>query len=112
VLEPGAGTSVIDPAYSAALAAEQATETAAEGAPGNAETVAPAIEGEVRGEPRQVPQILPPASGETVAAQKPFRGRPAEPQKEASEAAVQPVEPQTVLDSGVSDGAEQEAHHA
>ena len=112
MLEPGAGTTVIDPTYSAALAAEEAAGKAVESASASSETVVPSIEGEVRGEPRQVPQILPPASGEPVAAQKPFRGRPAEPPAESSEASPQPVEPQTVLDSGLSNGTEQEAHHA
>ena len=112
MLEAGAGTTVIDPTYSAALAAEEAAGKAVESASASSETVVPSIEGEVRGEPRQVPQILPPASGEPVAAQKPFRGRLAEPPTESSEATPQTVEPQTVLDSGLSNGTEQEAHHA
>ncbi|HEX4321037.1 MAG TPA: twin-arginine translocase TatA/TatE family subunit [Acidobacteriaceae bacterium] len=57
-------------------------------APAASENVdsAPAVDGEVRGEPRSFPagyvegqiRIQPPTSGETVAAQKPFRGRVAE----------------------------------
>ena len=73
-LEPGVGTTIVDPAYSAALAAETASETPS----ANAES-APAVEGEVRGDPHRAPQIQPPATGETIAAQKPFRGRIEEP---------------------------------
>lgn len=94
VLEPGVGTTIIDPTYSAALAAEEAAA--------KAEAV-PAVEGEVRGEARRVPQIQPPATGETIAAQKPFRGRVAEATAEAAAADVNP--------EGQA-GTEQEAHHA
>jgi sec-independent protein translocase protein TatB len=109
VLEPETAATVIDPAYSAALA----TETASETSPANAESVPP-VSGEVRGEQNRSPLIQPPASGETVAAQKPFRGRVAEPVTEAvnsTDESAASLEPQTVLDSPVSAGAEQEAHH-
>jgi sec-independent protein translocase protein TatB len=115
VLEPGAGTTVIDPTYAAALAAEKAAEAAPV-----VEESAPAVAGEVRGEPRRFPHIQPPVSGQTVEAQKPFRGRVEEPTKESGAAPAQAEEAQTVLDSrvssgvdsGVSAGAEQEARHA
>jgi sec-independent protein translocase protein TatB len=111
VLEPGAGTTVIDPTYAAALAAEEAAEASAV-----VEESAPAVTGEVRGEPRRFPHIQPPVSGQTVAAQKPFRGRVEEAGTESGAAPAQAEEAQTVLDSGldsgVSSGAEQEARHA
>jgi hypothetical protein len=52
----------------------------------NAPAGVPAVDGEVRGEPRSFPagyvegqiRIQPPTTGETVAAQKPFRGRVAD----------------------------------
>jgi sec-independent protein translocase protein TatB len=49
--------------------------TANIGAENETAEAAPAVSGEVRGEPRKFPNIQPPASGDPVAAQKPFRGR-------------------------------------
>jgi len=70
VLELGSGETVAEPRYS---------DGPPEGGSAVAEAVdevAPAVAGEVRGEPRKFPPtIAPPASGEIVAAQKPFRGR-------------------------------------
>jgi sec-independent protein translocase protein TatB len=62
VLELGAG----EPEVAANIGAESHAETS---------ETAPAVTGEVRGEPRKFPNIQPPASGDPVAAQKPFRGR-------------------------------------
>jgi sec-independent protein translocase protein TatB len=68
--------------------------------------------GEVRGEPEQYPQIQPPFSGETIAAAKPFRGRPAEhvavetdiPAESVSESGAEPTRatdlPVVVSDEG------------
>jgi sec-independent protein translocase protein TatB len=119
VLEPGSGTTVIDPTYAAALAAEEAAEAAPV-----VEESAPNVAGEVRGEPRRFPHIQPPVSGQTVEAQKPFRGRVEEASTGSGDELARAEEPQTILDSGVnsrvdsgvdsgvSAGAEQEAHHA
>ena len=96
---------------------------------------APAVDGEVRGEPRRFPQdhvqgqmqsalrVQPPTSGETIAAQKPFRGRQSEVTTESGDAPTKVVEtPVVVEDDGrigtevqpgvTSDSAiEREAHH-
>ncbi len=91
----GMGSSIAEPAETSA-----ATEPA------------PEAEFEVRGEPRRFPHIQPPASGETIAAQKPFRGRVAE----AAEPSVEPLteaatanEPQS--SAATESGTEQDAHH-
>jgi sec-independent protein translocase protein TatB len=105
-----------------------------------AEESAPSVEGEVRAEApgfpaNHVPEILPPASGETIAAQKPFRHRvpevAPEPVTESGSPAVhEPAEPlsqSVVADEGRTGfevqpgieispraqaaGAEQEVHH-
>jgi sec-independent protein translocase protein TatB len=99
----------------------------AESPPAESET-APAVEGEVRGEPKRFLQdqmqgqmqassqsqivIQPPTTGETIAAQKPFRGRPSE-----AENLEQSIEV-TGHDGGEAQpglsaqaGAEEEAHH-
>jgi sec-independent protein translocase protein TatB len=104
VLEPGVGTTIIDPTYSAALAAEGAAATGATMA-----ELAPPVEGEVRGEARRGPQIQPPATGETVAAQKPFRGRLPDVTAESNDEAAE-ASPAGQPESQA--GAEQEAHHA
>ncbi len=109
-LEPGAGTTVIDPTYAAALAAEEAAATSP--AVGESGEAAPAVTEEVSGEPRRVPHIQPPVTGETVAAQKPFRGRIKEEAADSGDALTEPAEPQTPLGPEVSAGAEQEARHA
>jgi len=94
---------------------------------------APAVDGEVRGEPRRFPQdqiqgqiqnslrIQPPATGETIAAQKPFRGRQSEVTTESGDAPTKFVDTPVVVEDearigtevqpGVSTGTEQEAHH-
>jgi hypothetical protein len=94
----------------------------------------PAAQGEVRGEPRRFPHIQPPASGETIAAAKPFRGRSAETGAETvTESGAEPTHvadlPVVVVDEGrigteVQPGvsvqdklrnkaeSEREAHHA
>jgi sec-independent protein translocase protein TatB len=109
VLEPGVGTTIIDPTYSSALEAEEAAAKA---------QAVPAVEGEVRGEAARGLQILPPSTGETIAAQKPFRGRAAQ---ETAEVVAGPgdgavagaVEAQPAgQQAGSPTGAEQEAHHA
>ena len=113
-LEPGAGTTIIDPAYAAALAAEDEAKTADE-TPSAEAAFAPAVVGEVRGEPRRFPHIQPPVTGETIAAQKPFRGRVEEPPTETGNESREPAQPegtQTIVDPGVSAGAEKEARHA
>jgi len=71
-----------------------------------AEAESESVPGEVRGEPRKfpptIPTIAPPATGETIAAQKPFRGRAPEPES-VEETVAEVVEtPQTPL------GAEEE----
>jgi sec-independent protein translocase protein TatB len=84
--------------------------------------------GEVRGE--RFPSIQPPSSGETIAAARPFRGRPAEPSAEngtesVSESGSEPTHtastPVMVKDEGrvgtevqpgVNTEAEQDVHHA
>jgi sec-independent protein translocase protein TatB len=121
-LEPGAGTTVIDPTYAAALEAENAAKVADDKA--SAEGIAPAVAGEVRGEPRRFPHIQPPVTGETIAAQKPFRGRVEEAPQETGEAPKEPAQteevPAIVDSSGVNaateqrmeEGTEQEARHA
>lgn len=93
--------------------------------------MAPAVDGEVRGEPRRFPpnpvrdqvRIQPPSTGETVAANRPFRAAPAE-DSEAESATAQAAaesasEPPAPLESaeapaatGESSGMEQPAHHA
>ncbi len=94
----GMGSSIAEPAESQESSA--ATEPA------------PEAEFEVRGEPRRFPHIQPPVSGETIAAQKPFRGRVpemTEPQVEsASEAATEAV-PESIASSESATG--QDAHH-
>jgi sec-independent protein translocase protein TatB len=118
-LEPGAGTTVIDPAYAAALEAENAAKITEDKASAE-EAVAPAVAGEVRGEPRRFPHIQPPVTGETIAAQKPFRGRVEEAATETGDGPKEPAQPQeapAIVDSsGVSAGAgqrtEEEARHA
>lgn len=50
--------------------------------------VASAVDGEVRGEPRKFPPVLPPSSGETVAAARPFRTYGAEETPQPDEAAA------------------------
>ncbi len=109
-LEPGAGTTVIDPSYAAALEAENAAKITDDKASAE-EAVAPAVAGEVRGEPRRFPHIQPPVTGETIAAQKPFRGRVEEA---ASETGDGPKETAQAPDApaGVNAGTEEEAHHA
>jgi len=109
VLEPGAGTTVIDPGYAAALAAEDAGAT-----PTAVEESAPAVTGEVRGEPRRFPHIQPPVTGEMIEAQRPFRGRVEEVAAEVGNDPKEPAQPQeapAILDSSLNAGAEQEAHH-
>ena len=83
---------------------------------------APAVEGEVRGEPWKAPQILPPSSGETVAAQKPFRGRveaSVEASAESAETFAEPINgthgqisenPPASSETATESG--QEVHHA
>jgi sec-independent protein translocase protein TatB len=113
-LEPGAGTTVIDPAYAAALEAENAAKITDAKASAE-EAVAPAVAGEVRGEPRRFPHIQPPVTGETVAAQKPFRGRVEETAPETGDGPKEPLQSEeapAIVDSGVNSGPEQEAHHA
>ena len=82
-----------------------AANESVESAPGSA----PAVEGEVRGEPRSFPagyvegqiRIQPPANGETVAAQKPFRGRVAEVTTESGDGANRELDsPVVVTDEG------------
>ena len=76
-----------------------------------------AAAGEVRGEPRKFPPVMPPSTGETVAAQKPFRGRvpeevsgetPAEPAAEidggAFHSLVEPIELEKEIDKEVHHG--------
>jgi sec-independent protein translocase protein TatB len=67
---------------------------------------------EMRGEPRKFPPVMPPSSGEVVAAAKPFRGRVPEtvPETVAESAAETPAGDET-HPSSVS-GTEHEAHHA
>jgi sec-independent protein translocase protein TatB len=92
--------------------------------------VAPAVMGEVRGEPRKFPPtIQPPTSGETIAAQKPFRGRvpdsnaemvtepgaEADPLVEAAIVVADEGRIETELQSDVEPvnaGTERETHHA
>jgi sec-independent protein translocase protein TatB len=70
--------------------------------------VAPAVEGEVRAEATNTPAIQPPASGETIAAQKPFRHRvpeiAPEPVTESGSPATHepsaPLAPSVVADQG------------
>jgi sec-independent protein translocase protein TatB len=95
---------------------------------------ASAVEGEVRGEPKRFLQdqmqgqmqassqsqivIQPPTTGETIAAQKPFRGRPSEA---SSEEPVSSTETSTGSEASIRSeaepvvsaqaGAEEEAHH-
>jgi sec-independent protein translocase protein TatB len=96
------------------------------------EESAPSVEGEVRAEAPGAPAILPPTSGETIAAQKPFRHRvpevAPEPVTESGSPAIhEPAEPLLVSDEGrigtevqpgievspraQAAGAEQEVHH-
>jgi sec-independent protein translocase protein TatB len=108
------------------LAAEQASRVALEAAPQpaaepaalelgagagepevaaniGAETVeaAPAVTGEVRGEPRKFPNIQPPASGDPVAAQRPFRGRVEDVATESGDGASRELDaPVVVADEG------------
>jgi len=90
---------IAEPAPQQAEAADLVTSAnvGAESAEAVSET-APAVEGEVRGEPKRFLQdqmqgqiqassqsqivIQPPTTGETIAAQKPFRGRPSEASSE------------------------------
>jgi sec-independent protein translocase protein TatB len=86
-LELGAGAG--EPEVAANIGAEAAAETA------------PAVAGEVRGEPRKFPNIQPPASGEPIAAQKPFRGRVEEVATESGDEASRELDaPVVVADEG------------
>ena len=86
-LELGAGAG--EPEVAANIGAEAAAETA------------PAMAGEVRGEPRKFPNIQPPASGDPVAAQKPFRGRVGEVATESGDEASRELDtPVVVADEG------------
>jgi sec-independent protein translocase protein TatB len=97
--------------------------------------IAPAVEGEVRGEPRRFLQdqmqgqvqnalrVQPPATGETIEAQRPFRGRQSEVTTESGDAPTRVVDtPVVVEDEGrigtevqpgvtVDAATEREAHH-
>jgi sec-independent protein translocase protein TatB len=89
-LELGAGAG--EPEIAANIGAESHAETG--------ETV-PAVAGEVRGEPRKFPHIQPPASGDPVAAQKPFRGRIEEVATESGDGASRELDaPVVVADEG------------
>ena len=62
----------------------------------------PAVQGEVRGEPRRFPPILPPSSGETIAAARPFRGQAVEHPETAAESVTESgAEPTRATDSPV-----------
>lgn len=101
-------------------------------APDTAEAT-PSVEGEVRGEPRRFPpdqvRIQPPSTGETVAANRPFRSTSAEAPAEtaaepenatvaesteapASEVSATAESSETPAKTGESSGMEQPAHHA
>jgi hypothetical protein len=87
-LELGSGETVVEPSNSAGLSAGLSEDGFSAEKTDVIGEVAPAVAGEVRGEPRKFPPtIAPPASGEVVAAQKPFRGRV-------------PEAPETVTESG------------
>ena len=89
-LELGAGAG--EPEVAAYIGAESAAETVES---------APAVTGEVRGEPRKFPNIQPPASGDPVAAQKPFRGRAEEVATESGDVASRELDaPVVVVDEG------------
>jgi sec-independent protein translocase protein TatB len=131
VAEPS--TLTVEPAASAGET-EAAANIGAENAQAVSET-APAVEGEVRGEPRRFPQdqvegqmqnalrVQPPTTGETIEAQRPFRGRQNEVTTESGDAPTKVVDaPIVVEDEGrigtevqpgvVSEaGTGREAHH-
>jgi sec-independent protein translocase protein TatB len=88
-LELGAGS--VEPEVAANIGAESHAE---------AGEAAPAV-GEVRGEPRKFPNIQPPASGDPVAAQKPFRGRVEDVATESGDEASRELDaPVVVADEG------------
>jgi sec-independent protein translocase protein TatB len=58
---------------------------------------APAVVGEVRGEPRKFPHIQPPASGDPVAAQKPFRGPVEDVATESGDESSRELDPPVVV---------------
>jgi sec-independent protein translocase protein TatB len=90
-----------------AVTVDAASETAAPeiavnlGAESPAEAASPAVAGEVRGEPRKFPHIQPPASGDPVAAQKPFRGRIEDVATESGDEPARDLDtPVVVVDEG------------
>jgi sec-independent protein translocase protein TatB len=108
-------TAVAETAVAELAVAETAPEAAADaGAESEPAAVeAAAVSGEVRGEPRRFPadhvpghvpgeiRIQPPATGETVAAQKPFRGRQDDVTTESGDAATHELNaPVIVADEG------------
>ena len=72
-----------------------------------------AVAGEVRGEPRKFPPVLPPSTGETIAAQKPFRGRVPEaaPTEATSDEAVAEPEGGALHPLVADKETEEEVHH-
>ena len=95
----------VAPAAAVDAASETTTPevTANIGAEGTAEVVeaAPAVTGEVRGEPRKFPHIQPPAGGDPVAAQRPFRGRVEEVATESGDEPTRELDaPVVVADEG------------
>ncbi len=96
-LPPPAAPAVLE-AGAQASSPEAAANLDAESAP--VET-APAVAGEVRGEPRPFPQIQPPSTGETIVAQKPFRGRQEDVATESGDEPSRELDaPVTVADEG------------
>ena len=104
----------------------EASDSAGGAVPAEEAEIAPAVAGEVRGEPQPGLQIQPPSIGETVEAQRPFRGRVEEVTTESGDHATRTVETPVVVEDegrigtevqpGVSAEAvtstEREAHHA
>jgi sec-independent protein translocase protein TatB len=86
------GTGAGEPEAAANIGSESAGETG---------ETAPAVMGEVRGEPRKFPNIQPPASGDPVAAQKPFRERVEDVATESGDASSRELDrPVVVADEG------------
>ena len=95
-LELSAGSSEIQPTYSAGPPEDGFSSE-------NSNVVdegVPAVAGEVRGEPRKFPPTIhPPTSGEIIAAQKPFRGRTPEAAEDTETAAVPTPEAEMTVET-------------